>query len=183
MKLLCSLVVISLTAVVLAAPPKDGAYLVKHKVNLDEVLESDRLLSNYFNCLTDAGTCTAAGLELKSMRRPRPRPGATDRNVFVGFQESFRTRSRTNVHGAQRRRSSLPWRQSSSSPSKSQKCGALWWPNLIPRANSEMLLRRIPKSPRSTSPFDFNSFPWRIIENSNTFRYKLISNQVSFFSR
>ena len=35
-------------------------------VNLDEILKSDRLLQNYFDCLMDTKPCTPGGTELKS---------------------------------------------------------------------------------------------------------------------
>lgn len=35
-------------------------------LNIDEVLSSDRLLKNYFECLMERGPCTPEGSELKS---------------------------------------------------------------------------------------------------------------------
>ncbi|EEB19855.1 ejaculatory bulb-specific protein 3 precursor, putative [Pediculus humanus corporis] len=35
-------------------------------VNLDEILKSDRLLQNYFDCLMDTKPCTPGGTELKN---------------------------------------------------------------------------------------------------------------------
>lgn len=36
-------------------------------VDLDEVLASDRLLRNYYNCIMDLGRCTPDAMELKSV--------------------------------------------------------------------------------------------------------------------
>lgn len=35
-------------------------------VNIDDILKSDRLLNNYFDCLMDKKACTPDGQELKS---------------------------------------------------------------------------------------------------------------------
>lgn len=35
-------------------------------VDIDEILHSDRLLSNYMKCLLDTGRCTPEGQELRS---------------------------------------------------------------------------------------------------------------------
>ncbi|XP_049877085.1 ejaculatory bulb-specific protein 3-like [Pectinophora gossypiella] len=48
----------------------DGAVTEKYTtrydgINLDEILESDRLLTGYVNCLLDLGPCTPDGKELK----------------------------------------------------------------------------------------------------------------------
>lgn len=46
---------------------KDGGYYkIKYDVNLDEILNSDRLLNNYFKCLVDKGKCTPEAADLKS---------------------------------------------------------------------------------------------------------------------
>ncbi|CAG9763969.1 unnamed protein product [Ceutorhynchus assimilis] len=34
-------------------------------IDVDEILHSDRLLKNYFNCLMDRGRCTPVGSEIK----------------------------------------------------------------------------------------------------------------------
>nr|AHE13805.1 chemosensory protein 10 [Lissorhoptrus oryzophilus] len=48
----------------LAKPAK--SYTNKYdNVNIDEILNSDRLLKNYMNCLLDKGRCTPDGAELK----------------------------------------------------------------------------------------------------------------------
>ncbi|XP_003488472.1 ejaculatory bulb-specific protein 3 [Bombus impatiens] len=41
-------------------------YTTKYdNIDLDSILNSDRLLNNYVNCLLDAGNCTPDGKELK----------------------------------------------------------------------------------------------------------------------
>ena len=41
-------------------------YTTKYdNINLDDILRSERLLNNYFNCLMDKGKCTPDGNELK----------------------------------------------------------------------------------------------------------------------
>lgn len=45
----------------------DGKYTTKYdNIDLDEILNSDRLLKNYFDCIMDRGKCTPDGMELKS---------------------------------------------------------------------------------------------------------------------
>lgn len=47
--------------------PKQNTYTTRwDKVNLDEILESKRLLHHYFNCLMSKGPCPPDGAELKS---------------------------------------------------------------------------------------------------------------------
>lgn len=49
------------------ARPQEDKYTSKFdNINLDEILQSNRLLNNYVNCLLDKGSCTAEGKELKS---------------------------------------------------------------------------------------------------------------------
>jgi len=44
-------------------------YTTKYdNIDLDTILESDRLLKNYVNCLLEKGSCTPDGKELK--RKP-----------------------------------------------------------------------------------------------------------------
>jgi hypothetical protein len=51
----------------LACARPDEKYTTKYdNVDLDEILKSDRLLKNYFNCLMERGTCTPDGEELRS---------------------------------------------------------------------------------------------------------------------
>ncbi|CAG9809166.1 unnamed protein product [Chironomus riparius] len=41
-------------------------YTTKYdNINLDDILKSERLLNNYFNCLMEKGKCTPDGNELK----------------------------------------------------------------------------------------------------------------------
>jgi hypothetical protein len=41
-------------------------YTTKYdNINLEDILKSERLLNNYFNCLMDRGKCTPDGNELK----------------------------------------------------------------------------------------------------------------------
>jgi Insect pheromone-binding family, A10/OS-D len=55
--------IFALIAVVAAA---DDKYTTKYdNIDLDSILESDRLFSNYFKCLIDEGRCTPDGNELK----------------------------------------------------------------------------------------------------------------------
>lgn len=45
----------------------DGKYTTKYdNLDLDEILHSERLLKNYFDCVMDKGNCTPDGKELKS---------------------------------------------------------------------------------------------------------------------
>jgi hypothetical protein len=42
-------------------------YTLKYdNIDLDEILNNDRLITNYFKCLVDEGKCTQEGEELKS---------------------------------------------------------------------------------------------------------------------
>ncbi|EAT46843.1 AAEL001995-PA [Aedes aegypti] len=60
-----SIVVLALFAVA-AAKPQDDKYTTKYdSIDIDEILKSDRLFKNYFNCLMDTGACTPEGNELK----------------------------------------------------------------------------------------------------------------------
>jgi Insect pheromone-binding family, A10/OS-D len=44
----------------------EETYDVKYdSVNIDEILKSERLMSNYINCLLDDGPCTEDGRDLK----------------------------------------------------------------------------------------------------------------------
>ncbi|NP_001298150.1 ejaculatory bulb-specific protein 3-like precursor [Stomoxys calcitrans] len=46
----------------------DEKYTTKYdNVDLDEILKSDRLFKNYYNCLVDQGKCTPDGRELKTI--------------------------------------------------------------------------------------------------------------------
>ncbi|XP_005190398.1 ejaculatory bulb-specific protein 3 [Musca domestica] len=58
------IVTIALFAAVVMAQDK---YTTKYdNIDLDEILKSDRLFSNYYKCLVDQGTCTPDGRELKN---------------------------------------------------------------------------------------------------------------------
>lgn len=50
-----------------APEPANTKYTTKYdNINLDEILNSSRLLDNYCKCLLDLGRCTPEGKELKS---------------------------------------------------------------------------------------------------------------------
>ncbi|XP_053692442.1 uncharacterized protein LOC128740893 [Sabethes cyaneus] len=58
-------IVVALALVVLVAA-QDDKYTTKYdSIDVDEILKSDRLFSNYFKCLMDEGACTPEGNELK----------------------------------------------------------------------------------------------------------------------
>lgn len=59
------LVVVFAVLVCVAARPEDRYTNKYDGIDLDEVLRSDRLFSNYFKCLMDTGKCTPDGSELK----------------------------------------------------------------------------------------------------------------------
>jgi hypothetical protein len=58
-----------LAAVALAGAARirrDEKYTTKYdNINVDEILESDRLRNNYINCVLEKGKCTPEGTELK----------------------------------------------------------------------------------------------------------------------
>ncbi|XP_058821010.1 ejaculatory bulb-specific protein 3-like [Topomyia yanbarensis] len=57
------IIVLALVALVAA---QDDKYTTKYdSIDVDEILKSDRLFSNYFKCLMDEGPCTPEGNELK----------------------------------------------------------------------------------------------------------------------
>ncbi|EDS38038.1 chemosensory protein 1 [Culex quinquefasciatus] len=57
------LIVFALVALVAA---QDSTYTNKYdNIDVDEILKSDRLFKNYFNCLIDQGPCTPDATELK----------------------------------------------------------------------------------------------------------------------
>ncbi|XP_017045062.1 ejaculatory bulb-specific protein 3 [Drosophila ficusphila] len=61
MKMTLALLVLGL--ILVAAEEK---YTTKYdNLDVDEILRSDRLFSNYFKCLVDTGKCTPEGRELK----------------------------------------------------------------------------------------------------------------------
>nr|QRI42713.1 chemosensory protein 18 [Agrilus planipennis] len=56
----------ALVVVALAAPQPQEQYTNKYdNVDLDQILNNERLLSGYFKCLLDKGPCTPDGAELK----------------------------------------------------------------------------------------------------------------------
>jgi hypothetical protein len=69
MKQFVALLFVLATALALAAAARvrrDEKYTTKYdNINVDEILESDRLLENYFKCLMGKGKCTPEGNELK----------------------------------------------------------------------------------------------------------------------
>ncbi|XP_005190399.1 ejaculatory bulb-specific protein 3 [Musca domestica] len=53
-------------ATLVASIAAQDKYTTKYdNINVDEILSSDRLLNNYFNCLMDRGSCTPDAQELK----------------------------------------------------------------------------------------------------------------------
>jgi hypothetical protein len=49
---------------------REEKYTTKYdSINVDEILESDRLRNNYINCVLEKGKCTPEGTELKSEYR------------------------------------------------------------------------------------------------------------------
>lgn len=65
MKTVSVLLVFSI--VVAVSYSDDGKYTTKYdNIDLDEILNSDRLLKNYFECVMERGKCTPDGTELKS---------------------------------------------------------------------------------------------------------------------
>lgn len=71
-----------------ASAAKNEGYKIKYDVNLDEILNSDRLLNNYFRCLVDKGKCTPEAADLKSKSMKIKLGGFTKK---ISFQKSYRT--------------------------------------------------------------------------------------------
>lgn len=67
---MCSIRVCVLVLAVLAAAAAQEVkptYSTRYdNIDLEEILRSERLLKNYFNCLMESGPCTPDGLELRS---------------------------------------------------------------------------------------------------------------------
>jgi hypothetical protein len=64
---LLSVLVAALALAEAARIRRDEKYTTKYdNINVDEILESDRLLDNYHKCLIGTGKCSAEGNELKS---------------------------------------------------------------------------------------------------------------------
>ncbi|XP_019565372.2 ejaculatory bulb-specific protein 3-like [Aedes albopictus] len=57
--------VVILFALIALAVAQDSYPTKYDNIDVDEILSSDRLFKNYFNCLMDAGPCTPEGNELK----------------------------------------------------------------------------------------------------------------------
>lgn len=55
--------VVALAAVALA---QDSKYTTRYDgIDIDQILKSERLFNNYYNCLMETGKCTPDGRELK----------------------------------------------------------------------------------------------------------------------
>jgi hypothetical protein len=69
MKQFVAVLSVLLVALVLAEAARirrDEKYTTKYdNINLDEILQSDRLLDNYIKCLLEKGKCSPEGTELK----------------------------------------------------------------------------------------------------------------------
>ncbi|XP_055542296.1 ejaculatory bulb-specific protein 3-like [Wyeomyia smithii] len=58
--------IFALLAIAAAQETPASTYTSKYdNIDVDEILKSDRLFKNYFQCLTDEGRCTPEGNELK----------------------------------------------------------------------------------------------------------------------
>ena len=59
---------LAFAAVVFVAARPEEKYTNKFDhIDVDQILQSDRLLGNYFKCLMEEGRCTAEGTELKKI--------------------------------------------------------------------------------------------------------------------
>lgn len=56
--------IVAIIIMIRSAPVKYGSKF--ENVNVDEILDNDRMLNAYFKCLMDTGKCTTEGEELKS---------------------------------------------------------------------------------------------------------------------
>ena len=66
MKLFIVFFLVALSLIEAARISRDDKYTTKYdNIDLDEILASDRLLENYFNCIMERGKCTPDGTELK----------------------------------------------------------------------------------------------------------------------
>lgn len=62
---LCGIVIV--ICAVVAVTWAQNRYTTKYdNVNVDTILENDRVLNNYIKCLMEEGPCTPEGRELKS---------------------------------------------------------------------------------------------------------------------
>jgi hypothetical protein len=62
----CVLVFAVMCAVLAVALTKETYTTKWDGIDLDQILSSDRLLTNYMNCLMERGRCTPDGSDLKS---------------------------------------------------------------------------------------------------------------------
>lgn len=63
-----ALVAFAVVLAVVAARPEEKAYTSRFdNVDIDQILKTDRLFRNYFNCLMEKGKCTPDGKELKRL--------------------------------------------------------------------------------------------------------------------
>jgi len=66
MKLFLVFFLVALSLAESARIRRDEKYTTRYDdINLDDILASDQLLDNYFNCIMDRGRCTPDGAELK----------------------------------------------------------------------------------------------------------------------
>ncbi|XP_061396803.1 ejaculatory bulb-specific protein 3-like [Musca vetustissima] len=61
----CVIIALALFVACCLAMPQDKYTTKYDNINLDEILKSDRLFNNYYNCLMDQGNCTPEARELK----------------------------------------------------------------------------------------------------------------------
>lgn len=61
-----ALIALFLGVVVVCSAQQDKYTTRYDGIDIDQILRSDRLFNNYFNCLMDKGKCTPDGRELKS---------------------------------------------------------------------------------------------------------------------
>lgn len=60
------IVLIAIALTVVSSRPDDKYSTKFDNVDLDEIIQNQRLLKNYVNCLLDKGNCSPDGQELKS---------------------------------------------------------------------------------------------------------------------
>ncbi|XP_053696130.1 ejaculatory bulb-specific protein 3-like [Sabethes cyaneus] len=83
------IIVVALALVVLVAA-QDDKYTTKYdNIDVNEILQSDRLFNNYFKCLMDEGVCTPEGNELK-----RVLPEALENNCAKCSEKQKETSSK-----------------------------------------------------------------------------------------
>lgn len=59
-------IVVLLGLVVALCAAQESKYTTRYDgIDIEQILTSDRLFNNYFNCLMDKGKCTPDGRELK----------------------------------------------------------------------------------------------------------------------